>query len=421
MFSLGGSPAGSGHATPTWGRASLPGGTVHSSGAHSKLNVGDPFNTGASQASEERGRATIMRLPAMFQGAGSGAATPLRSDGGTLPPSYGGTVPNSHAGTDPGGHPGTAVNSTGGFAAPAAAPPNALPDPGHELPPNGSGMMQHVLSVATMTLMPWAQFVAVAVAFMFQGGRRTSIAFAVLFMSCLVSLIAFFVGSGRAAKGPIYMYVAVLGLEATVSGVFFGNYMYGAYTFQYFSLSSRPAYANVPPTVSAVSREDGGMISFTAETQLDLSRALGHQDGKHVYCVVPILDDNMVTEANFWAVGKDCCSARSNFDCGDARDPLAKAGIVYQDSPSLFAPRDQATYFAAARQAASVYSLTVPERPVFVTWARDPEATEEALWARATTWLFVSAALYLVGSIVAGVVLHTFVPRAWALMANKLA
>lgn len=414
MFSLAGSPAGSGHATPTWGRASLPGGTVHSTGAQSKLDVGDPFNTGSSQASEERGRATIMRLPAMFQG-GSSAATPLRSDVGTLPPSYGGTVPNSNAGTDPGGHPGTAVNSTGGAAQQAAPPAHHVYEP----PPQRNGLMQHVLSVATMTLLPWLQFVAVAVGFMFQGGRRTAVTFTVFLVSLIASLVALIVS--RAAKGPIYMYVGVLGLEATASGLLFGNYMYGAYTFQYLSLQNRPAYANVPPTASALSREDGGMISFTAETQLDLRRTLGHKDGKHTYCVVPILDDNLVTNANFWAVGKDCCFTRSNFNCGDARDPLAKGGIVYQDSPSVLASSDHDTYLAAARQAASTYSLTIPERPVFLTWASDPEATEEALWARARMWLFITAGLYLVGSIVTGVVLHTFVPRAWALMASKSA
>lgn len=408
MFSLAGSPAGSGHATPAWGRpsAGLPGGTVHSTGAEPQLGVGDPFNPGGPPK-EERGRATVMRLPQMFQGVGSGAATPLRSDGGTLPPSYGGTAPNSYAGTDAGGPSNTAVNSAAASATDTATPQQGPPKVHHNLPsPSKHGLMQHALSVATMALVPWAQFVAVAVAFMFQGGLRTFATWTVVSLSLLVSALACIVSKTR-ATGPIYMYVSFLGLEATISGAIFGTAMYGMYTSQYLSLQTRATYANVPPTASALSREDGGTISFTAETQLDLNRVLGHMDGKNVYCVAPIVDDSMATEVNFWAVGKDCCHQRSNFDCGDARDSVAKAGLVYQDSSQWFAPHDRAKYAAAARQAAATYSLAIPDEPVFLTWARDPESTEEALWDQGTLWLFITISLYLVGSIITAALLHT--------------
>merc|ERR1740117_645005 len=112
---------------------------------------------------------------------------------------------------------------------------------------------------------------------------------------------------------------------------------------------------------------------------LDLNRVVGYTEHGHTYCVAPIMDGSQVSEANFWAVGRDCCDHRWNFNCGDARNPLAKAGLVYQDSAELFAPHFRAQYDAAARQAASVYSIAIPERPVFLTWTLDPEALEEEL------------------------------------------
>lgn len=406
MFSLAGSPSSSGGPspqTPRWGRPTigspgLPGGTMPASGS----TGGEPFSSDAPR----EGRATVFRLPQMLSYNSSAAGTPLRSADGTQPPSYGGTAPNSNATIlGPGGTAAIAENGTGNSNATTGPPPES----NHVKPPHVAsrgGCLEHVMSVAMLALLPWLQFVVIMLAFTFQGGHRTMMAWALLLLTLAFASLAQTLDKSN-KRGPMYMYIAVLGVVAVASGFLCGNFVYGMYTSQWWGLRIRAAYANVPPTDSALSRDDGGVISFTSETMLDLNRVIGYTEMRHTYCVAPIFDDTQQTQANFWAVGRDCCEHRWNFNCGDARDPRAKAGIVYQESPEFFATHWRAQYDAAARQAASVYGISIPERPVFVTWTIDPEALEEELWTQGSMWLWVFAGIHLVASIVVGVLLHT--------------
>merc|ERR1719345_642400 len=93
------------------------------------------------------------------------------------------------------------------------------------------------------------------------------------------------------------------------------------------------------------------MLKFTNVT-LDDSRAIGISNARHTYCVAPVLDTfgsvepgAAPPEVQFWAVGRDCCGRRQNFNCdGAALLENPDGGIVLRRQEELltsswFTPR----------------------------------------------------------------------------------
>eukprot|EP00913_Durusdinium_trenchii_P009980 g9366.t1 len=91
----------------------------------------------------------------------------------------------------------------------------------------------------------------------------------------------------------------------------------------------------------------------------------------------------------------DCCS-RGTFECDDAWDQKAHAGLVLQ-------ARDQ--YRLAVRQAAAAYGLASAKEPIFVQWVVDPEKVELNYWMLGNGILVGSCLISLVISGVLNVIL----------------
>eukprot|EP00438_Fugacium_kawagutii_P025670 Skav205815 [mRNA] locus=scaffold307:430550:432604:+ [translate_table: standard] len=103
---------------------------------------------------------------------------------------------------------------------------------------------------------------------------------------------------------------------------------------------------------------------------LPISCMSGVVDGS-TYCVAPIVDA-ATSSVQFFAAGIDCCS-RGKFECDDAWDEKAHAGLVLRHA---WHPQ----YALAVKQAAAAFGLTTAKNPLFVQWVVDPEKVEMNYW-----------------------------------------
>lgn len=171
-------------------------------------------------------------------------------------------------------------------------------------------------------------------------------------------------------------------------------------------------YANVPPDARAGAYQDAGKVHFERFTMVDTTRSLGLLSQGITYCAAPILQDFIPTNrlgtppvgdeadvaaapaaaapagavaqkpvpkrAEFWAVGYDCCDARGNFHCDDAKDKDARAGVVMRDpGEHWLAIPPNAQFTKAVKAAAEHYGLPVPAAPMLMRWGKGEAGLEK--------------------------------------------
>jgi len=159
------------------------------------------------------------------------------------------------------------------------------------------------------------------------------------------------------------------------------------------------AYANVLPSEPAAGYLDAGKLVFAEEAHIDARRGMGFKDGS-TYCVAPIVDA-ATSSVQFWAAGVNCCS-RGNFECDDAWDEKAHAGLVLRQHS--WHPQ----YALAVKQAAAAFGLATAKNPIFVEWVVDPEKVEMNYWMLGNGILIGSCLISLVISALVNVVLLRF-------------
>jgi hypothetical protein len=228
-----------------------------------------------------------------------------------------------------------------------------------------------------------------------------------------MSLLFFFSHSHNKEGGPIYLYVGVLCLVATFSGLETGGSIHARYYGPYGGYKNRPEYSDVVPTDPAASREDGGIINFASNAVVDTTR-MGNMrsiQGIH-FCVAPILDESQQSQAQFWAVGMDCCIGRVSFFCDDAQDVSAKTGMVVFNFTSYDNHNDPYKEFQkAVKQAAARNQLTIPDSPVLVRWVKDVDEQRDSLWWEGTLHMFFAILFYGFASVSVAVGLHYLIQR----------
>merc|ERR1719163_1125634 len=131
---------------------------------------------------------------------------------------------------------------------------------------------------------------------------------------------------------------------------------------------------------------DAAQISFDRGTTLDLRKSMGFTNHE-TYCVAPItIADNHgvmaeLSNYDFWAVGRNCCSGESNgFHCGASNNPNARGGLRLLDED------DRAFYRLAVQQAEGRYHIQAVH-PLFFHWVEDP-VTEMDSWKREAHGIF---------------------------------
>merc|ERR1712232_943230 len=103
----------------------------------------------------------------------------------------------------------------------------------------------------------------------------------------------------------------------------------------YINTKAGRTYNQVAADAGASAYLDAGVIHFDSDAMVDSQRSLGLKSHGLTYCVAPVLSKSRAAEhgdtvlpVEFWAVGPDCCSSRSNFECGNAGDVDAHGGLM---------------------------------------------------------------------------------------------
>lgn len=196
-----------------------------------------------------------------------------------------------------------------------------------------------------------------------------------------IALLAAFVASAALSRGtPFRFYASVFCIVALCSSFIVGLVANSMAISEFWFLYDSNTYVNVLPSEPAIAFADGGKFVFADGSRIDNSRALGYRDGE-TFCVAPVIDDAVEPAAiQYWAVGKDCCTARGSFECDDAWNAKAHSGIKVADSAG-------AKFAAALRMAEVAYSITSAEKPLLVRWVVDPETVELNYWRLGTAIL----------------------------------
>lgn len=259
--------------------------------------------------------------------------------------------------------------------------------------PRGMGQFSRP-ELFALVLIPWSLFLLICLLF----------AFVYHAVPALVWVIALFIAllcqsSLRVARKQVYpsgFYVSLLSAAALAASTFVGFVANDVAILQYWHYDAAFSYINVLPSEPAAGFTDAGKILFASEARLDKARTMGFKD-RSVFCVAPVVGDDSVGHISFWAVGTNCCSMRSNFNCDDAWNPKARSGLVVDDISHFWGnERDQ--YMKSVRQAEAAYSINSVEEPIFVRWVQDPERFQHNYWAIGVGILVAASTAHLVFS-----------------------
>lgn len=160
--------------------------------------------------------------------------------------------------------------------------------------------------------------------------------FTVLMAFLLVCLLgAFALRAERKSKAerdqdPTWFYFlfvscAVAWIFAVVLGLWNWSLM-----LPHYELTSLNTYTNVDVgSMSGSGVMDAGRLSFTADSYIDTSKAIGFKK-VDTWCVAPVMSGKIpLLTFDFWAVGKNCCSGKpGDFHCGEVDGKLQLGGGV---------------------------------------------------------------------------------------------
>lgn len=205
------------------------------------------------------------------------------------------------------------------------------------------------------------------------------------------------------------------------------------YTPYHLAVSGRK-YKAVPPNGRAAEYADAGIIKFTDDAVLDTSRAFGYKASDFTYCVAPVISNEVSVsplssgpKISFWAVGKDCCGNRRDFECDGAGDLEVKNAFTVNDLPKdwltdLLVPKtSRPMYLKAIEAAKALHNLRSEDanRILLVRWAADPETTLDVWYSRAVAAVVTSCVLYSLTVIVIWVSIHLYFDRDIRMMAGN--
>lgn len=199
-------------------------------------------------------------------------------------------------------------------------------------------------------------------------------------------------------------------------------------------------YKGVGPDALAAVLMDAGVVSFEPSMVLDDNLAVGLKLAGSTYCAAPIMSADLQDAAGappavaaapapapaaaapgasaaagaagavsgqpalvqFWAIGKDCCSSRGGFVCGDAGEASARSGLVLLDpGAAQEEPLQRERYMRAVEAVCALHDLQTVDTPLLLRWVEDPKSELMGMYTRALLVWIVSSIVYgIVASVV---------------------
>jgi len=167
-------------------------------------------------------------------------------------------------------------------------------------------------------------------------------------------------------------------------------------------------YRDVSPHAKAAAYLDAGVIHFAPDTVVDVSRSVGFKGYDYTYCAAPVFSrdrplhpTDAEPNAQFWAVGLDCCAARGSFVCdGVGESQVLSAIVLHLPEGSARMSRDSESsmsdmgYVRAIHAACALHEIRSAEEPVLLRWTANPEGFLMHMRDLAVTVWLVSSAVF---------------------------
>lgn len=186
-------------------------------------------------------------------------------------------------------------------------------------------------------------------------------------------------------------------------GLILGFELYFKSLVYYKKYQEMRMYSNIAASHPVQSFDDGGMFLFTQDSRLDVMRSVGYKSRwtGSTYCVAPVVDSTMsaANDVNFWAVGEECCLARSEFMCGDASLPGTLSALVVLEPEDVVRPfmrwAVQGNYYIRYERAIKLQEAAFADRAArkvkLLWWTQDPLKLQDSFYydARRTALWFM--------------------------------
>jgi len=181
---------------------------------------------------------------------------------------------------------------------------------------------------------------------------------------------------------------------ACLMGYIVGGTNYYIFMLPYLHYTFNREYTNVNPGEDAAGYQDAGALYFSANARVNLAQSVGYKEWNR-FCVAPIVSNDPSDTVSFFAAGLDCCNSRHDFNCWEAMDSTAHAGVRISENDPI--GKNLPQFKKAAAMAASVYGFKTSDNPVLVMWVKDPHHfAQSAFWA-AMVFLIISAVVGFCG------------------------
>jgi hypothetical protein len=264
--------------------------------------------------------------------------------------------------------------------------------------------------ILVASVVPWLIFVGMNMLniMLFHQHTGICVCIEVFFIVFFLSTVMISRTMQNEKKKAMIGFMAMTCCLAAFFGSLLGYYNYVHVVSRFWEYYEHRRYTNVMPDELAAAHADAAAIVFTPGTAPDITRPVGFQVGHHVYCVAPITIRGVeltTPDVQYWAAGKDCCKARSEFKCGASTEPSARAGITmrnashYVDFERL---RDAIFFRQAIEMAKASYGLTSAPEPLFMHWVKDIEAGLSDVFTKAWVNLIQMSLIYLALSVFIG-------------------
>eukprot|EP00397_Hematodinium_sp_SG-2012_P043206 GEMP01047981.1.p1 GENE.GEMP01047981.1~~GEMP01047981.1.p1 ORF type:complete len:296 (+),score=63.87 GEMP01047981.1:165-1052(+) len=255
----------------------------------------------------------------------------------------------------------------------------------------------NVVLVMINLFLPWTVFCLVCFGLVFELHYHAPSVAILIPIACIIASVYCI----RSTTFMLKLF-GMLTLASAVSAMVVGDLIFWHDSQQYYAIRHMATYVNVNPTaverdgktlpVSGARYMDAGKIYFTADTKVDVSKAVAFKL-HDLYCAAPISTAASGGGHDFWAVGMNCCSDIAvDFRCGDVGTAVAGLREVSDARRPL--------YRMAVLEAEGIHGIT-SRHPIFFEWTNDPEQTIENrfLHAHALYLLSIFAHLLVNGAL----------------------
>mmetsp|Transcript_26104 Transcript_26104/g.45432 ORF Transcript_26104/g.45432 Transcript_26104/m.45432 type:complete len:349 (-) Transcript_26104:85-1131(-) len=263
-----------------------------------------------------------------------------------------------------------------------------------------------------------------------------------LFLCAVLVLIMMAIGTSEDSSWtrsyPSMSYLMIIALGTVAHAFYTGINIYIKYYVPYYYAISGQKYTHVSLTARPGKYGDAGIIEFGQDAALDSSRSFGLKSYDYTYCVAPIISKektihphSLGQKVTFWAVGRDCCSNRGNFECDGAGDVEVRSAFVEHSATqdiqnSGLAPgrnivtdfltpqSDRPKYMKAVQSACVLHDLRCDfkdDHVVLLRWAAEPEEILEVWHNRAIIACVLACVCYAACVTILWSAIHVYVDR----------